>query len=122
MNRHSPCHVLVAARASLTAFAALALVSLAAVCALAQTSNSFQDLGSGFGASINDYQQVAGGITLPDGNDALWLWLPAPAYGLMAGAHTLGRLNAGTDAYSINNSGEIVGIDEEGSGINHAFL
>jgi uncharacterized membrane protein len=63
--------------------------------------------------SINDHGQIVGESSHPDTAIGLnaFLWLPAPAYGLTAGPHTLPQLPGGgwTRAFDVNNNGWIAG-------------
>lgn len=82
--------------------------------------NELTGLATGVASSIN----ASGQVVQTSYNDAgppfttAWVWLPSPAYGLPAGLVWLPALDA---AYSINDSGQIVGVAETG-GADHAHL
>jgi probable HAF family extracellular repeat protein len=104
-----------------TALAACSLATLSLGNARAQTSYAFKDLGTMGGASITAYGvnslgQAVGGYAPVGGTGyRVFLYLPAPAYGLPAGANDIGTL-VSSIATSINDSGEVVGRDA------HAFI
>jgi probable HAF family extracellular repeat protein len=77
-----------------------------------------------FAFSINDKGQIVGHSNIASGDSHAFLWLPSPAYGLPKGMNDLGKLPGGTgsEAWGINDKGQIVGDADTASGPGHAFL
>lgn len=74
--------------------------------------------------AINSNGELVGASFTAAGDMHAFLWLPADAYGLVAGMNDLGVLTGGTTSFAlgINDSGQVVGASEVTGGAYHAFL
>lgn len=94
----------------------------------AVTQYTVTDLGTLGGSEshawgINGSGEVVGHARTAGGDLHAFLWLPAPAYGMLPGIHDLGTLGGSySSGFDINASGQVAGSAHSADGDLHAFL